>query len=149
MIGPRPERREFVDQLTEKVPYYNKRHFTKPGVTGWAQVRYPYGSSENDALEKLRYDLYYIKNYSITLDLTAGGAMYRWLERDLATNRLKWTIVFFHVPPYSKGSHDSDSEYATTMMRDLSSRVLSARPSLRLRSMMGRTVPRSEQTPTM
>jgi len=68
-IGPRPERREFVEQLAEKIPYYGKRHFIKPGVTGWAQVRYPYGASENDALEKLRYDLYYIKNYSITLDL--------------------------------------------------------------------------------
>jgi len=68
-IGPRPERKEFVDQLSEKIPYYGKRHFIKPGVSGWAQVRYPYGSSEKDALEKLRYDLYYIKNYSITLDL--------------------------------------------------------------------------------
>jgi sugar transferase (PEP-CTERM system associated) len=68
-IGPRPERREFVDQLSEKIPYYGKRHFIKPGVTGWAQVRYPYGASEEDALEKLRYDLYYIKNFSITLDL--------------------------------------------------------------------------------
>jgi len=68
-IGPRPERREFVEQLSEKIPYYGKRHFIKPGVTGWAQVRYPYGASENDALEKLRYDLYYMKNFSITLDL--------------------------------------------------------------------------------
>jgi sugar transferase (PEP-CTERM system associated) len=68
-IGPRPERKEFVDQLSEKIPYYGKRHFIKPGVTGWAQVRYPYGASEGDALEKLRYDLYYIKNYSFTLDL--------------------------------------------------------------------------------
>jgi sugar transferase (PEP-CTERM system associated) len=68
-VGPRPERREFVEKLSVKIPYYNKRHSIKPGVTGWAQVRYPYGSSENDALEKLRYDLYYIKNYSITLDL--------------------------------------------------------------------------------
>ena len=68
-VGPRPERKEFVDQLSEKIPYYGKRHFVKPGVTGWAQVKYPYGASENDALEKLRYDLYYIKNYTITLDL--------------------------------------------------------------------------------
>ncbi len=68
-IGPRPERKEFVEQLSEKIPYYGKRHFVKPGVTGWAQVRYPYGASEGDALEKLRYDLYYIKNYSLTLDL--------------------------------------------------------------------------------
>ncbi len=68
-IGPRPERKEFVDKLSETIPYYGMRHFVKPGVTGWAQVRYPYGASEEDALEKLRYDLYYIKNYSITLDL--------------------------------------------------------------------------------
>jgi sugar transferase (PEP-CTERM system associated) len=69
LIGPRPERHEFVEKLSERIPYYSKRHFIKPGVTGWAQVRYPYGASEKDALEKLRYDLYYIKNYSITLDL--------------------------------------------------------------------------------
>ncbi len=68
-IGPRPERPEFVTQLTESIPYYSRRHFVKPGLTGWAQVCYPYGASEEDALEKLRYDLYYIKNYSILLDL--------------------------------------------------------------------------------
>ena len=68
-IGPRPERTEFVDRLSEKIPYYGKRHFVKPGVTGWAQVKYPYGASDEDALEKLRYDLYYIKNYSLMLDL--------------------------------------------------------------------------------
>jgi sugar transferase (PEP-CTERM system associated) len=68
-VGPRPERPEFVEQLSERIPYYNKRHFVKPGLTGWAQVCYPYGASEEDALEKLRYDLYYIKNYSLLLDL--------------------------------------------------------------------------------
>lgn len=68
-IGPRPERPEFIEGLTERIPYYNKRHFVKPGLTGWAQICYPYGASEEDALEKLRYDLYYIKNYSILLDL--------------------------------------------------------------------------------
>ncbi|MGK2907452.1 MAG: TIGR03013 family XrtA/PEP-CTERM system glycosyltransferase [Desulfuromonadales bacterium] len=68
-IGPRPERKEFVERLSEKIPYYGKRHFLKPGVTGWAQIKYPYGASDEDALEKLRYDLYYIKNYSLTLDL--------------------------------------------------------------------------------
>ena len=68
-IGPRPERREFVDKLSEKIPYYGKRHFIKPGVTGWAQVRYAYGASDEDALEKMRYDLYYIKNYSLILDI--------------------------------------------------------------------------------
>ncbi|MEZ4485592.1 MAG: sugar transferase [Syntrophotaleaceae bacterium] len=68
-IGPRPERPEFVTLLSEKIPYYGKRHFIKPGATGWAQICYPYGASEEDALEKLRYDLYYIKNYSLLLDL--------------------------------------------------------------------------------
>lgn len=67
-IGPRPERPEFVNQLEQKIPYFSKRHFMKPGVTGWAQVCYPYGASDEDALEKLRYDLYYIKNYSLWLD---------------------------------------------------------------------------------
>lgn len=68
LVGPRPERPEFVEQLKERIPYYSERHFVKPGLTGWAQVRYPYGSSVEDAIEKLRYDLYYIKNISIVLD---------------------------------------------------------------------------------
>lgn len=69
MVGPRPERPEFVGKLKEIIPYYSERHFVKPGVTGWAQVRYPYGASVKDAMEKLRYDLYYIKNLSLTFDL--------------------------------------------------------------------------------
>lgn len=69
LVGPRPERPEFVNKLKEIIPYYSERHFVKPGVTGWAQVRYPYGASVDDAVEKLRYDLYYIKNMSMTLDL--------------------------------------------------------------------------------
>jgi len=68
-VGPRPERPEFVAQLAEKIPYYAQRHCVKPGITGWAQLCYPYGSSENDALEKLQYDLYYIKNNSLLFDL--------------------------------------------------------------------------------
>ncbi|MDO3379696.1 TIGR03013 family XrtA/PEP-CTERM system glycosyltransferase [Geoalkalibacter halelectricus] len=68
-VGPRPERPEFVKMLEEKIPYYSKRHFVKPGVTGWAQVKYPYGASVEDALEKLRYDLYYIKNISVFMDI--------------------------------------------------------------------------------
>ncbi|WP_321371001.1 TIGR03013 family XrtA/PEP-CTERM system glycosyltransferase [uncultured Desulfuromusa sp.] len=67
-IGPRPERMAFVERLKETIPFYSTRHFVKPGVTGWAQVCYPYGASDEDALEKLRYDLFYIKNYSIFLD---------------------------------------------------------------------------------
>ena len=68
-VGPRPERPEFVKQLAEKIPYYEERHRVKPGLTGWAQIRYPYGSTDEDALEKLQYDLYYVKNFSIFLDL--------------------------------------------------------------------------------
>jgi sugar transferase (PEP-CTERM system associated) len=67
-IGPRPERPEFVAKLQQTIPYYVNRHFVKPGITGWAQIKYRYGSSDEDALEKLRYDLYYIKNLSLLLD---------------------------------------------------------------------------------
>lgn len=67
-IGPRPERPEFVEKLKQVIPYYSKRHFIKPGLTGWAQVRYSYGASIEDAIEKLRYDLYYIKNINPLLD---------------------------------------------------------------------------------
>ena len=68
-VGPRPERPFFVDQLIEQVPYYAARHSVKPGITGWAQVRYPYGASLEDAIEKLQYDLYYVKNHTFFLDL--------------------------------------------------------------------------------
>jgi len=68
-VGPRPERPEFVAKLAEKIPYYDERHRVKPGLTGWAQIRFPYGSTEKDGLEKLQYDLYYVKNYSVYLDL--------------------------------------------------------------------------------
>ena len=67
-VGPRPERPEFVVMLAEMIPYYSERHQVKPGITGWAQLLYPYGSSEKDSLEKLQYDLYYVKNHSIFLD---------------------------------------------------------------------------------
>ncbi len=67
-VGPRPERPLFVEELSEKIPYYGLRHKVNPGITGWAQICYPYGSSEQDALEKLQYDLYYIKNYSLWFD---------------------------------------------------------------------------------
>jgi sugar transferase (PEP-CTERM system associated) len=68
-VGPRPERPEFIEELKEIIPYYSERHFIKPGITGWAQIKYPYGASVKDALEKLRYDLYYIKHLSLFLDL--------------------------------------------------------------------------------
>ncbi len=64
-VGPRPERPAFVEQLNETIPYYRERHSIKPGITGWAQLCYPYGSSEQDAMEKLQYDLYYVKNHSL------------------------------------------------------------------------------------
>jgi sugar transferase (PEP-CTERM system associated) len=68
-VGPRPERPYFVDDLARQIPYYNVRHTVKPGITGWAQVRYSYGASVEDALEKLQFDLYYVKNHSLFLDL--------------------------------------------------------------------------------
>jgi sugar transferase (PEP-CTERM system associated) len=68
-VGPRPERPHFVGELKNEIPFYEKRHAAKPGITGWAQIKYPYGASTNDALEKLKYDLYYIKNMSLFLDL--------------------------------------------------------------------------------
>jgi len=67
-IGPRPERPVFVEQLERQIPYYAQRHWIRPGLTGWAQVRYSYGASVKDAIEKLQYDLYYIKNQSLALD---------------------------------------------------------------------------------
>ena len=70
LVGPRPERPEFVAQLCESIPFYNERHLAKPGITGWAQLCYPYGASERDALEKLQYDLYYIKNRTLMFDLS-------------------------------------------------------------------------------
>lgn len=69
-VGPRPERPEFVEQLSKNIPYFSERHRVKPGITGWAQIRYPYGASEKDAMEKLQYDLYYAKNHNLFLDLT-------------------------------------------------------------------------------
>jgi exopolysaccharide biosynthesis polyprenyl glycosylphosphotransferase len=69
-VGPRPERPEFVEQLRQEIPFYNERHLIKPGLTGWAQINYPYGASVADAKEKLQYDLFYIKNQSVALDVS-------------------------------------------------------------------------------
>lgn len=68
-VGPRPERPYFVEHLCAEIPYYNARHSIKPGITGWAQVRYRYGASVKDSIEKLQYDLYYVKNHSLFLDI--------------------------------------------------------------------------------
>ncbi|HVQ39369.1 MAG TPA: TIGR03013 family XrtA/PEP-CTERM system glycosyltransferase [Pyrinomonadaceae bacterium] len=67
-VGPRPERQHFVTQLAQEIPYYEQRHLIAPGLTGWAQIKYPYGASIEDARQKLQYDLYYIKNQSLVLD---------------------------------------------------------------------------------
>jgi len=69
-IGPRPERPEFIAKLKEVIPFYEARLLIKPGITGWAQINFPYGASEKDAMEKLQYDLYYVKNRSLVLDLS-------------------------------------------------------------------------------
>ncbi len=69
LVGPRPERPYFVDQLTRDIPFYAVRHSVKPGVTGWAQVSYPYGASVDDSMQKLQYDLYYVKNHTLFLDI--------------------------------------------------------------------------------
>jgi len=68
LVGPRPERPEFVEELTREIPFYGQRHVVRPGLTGWAQVNYTYGATKEDALEKLQYDLFYIKNMSLALD---------------------------------------------------------------------------------
>jgi lipopolysaccharide/colanic/teichoic acid biosynthesis glycosyltransferase len=69
LVGPRPERPEFVHDLETKIPYYDIRHYIRPGITGWAQVNYPYGASLEDAHRKLEYDIFYIKNMSLVLDI--------------------------------------------------------------------------------
>jgi lipopolysaccharide/colanic/teichoic acid biosynthesis glycosyltransferase len=67
-VGPRPERPHFVAQLAQEIPFYEQRHLMAPGLTGWAQIKYPYGASTEDARQKLQYDLFYIKNQSLILD---------------------------------------------------------------------------------
>jgi lipopolysaccharide/colanic/teichoic acid biosynthesis glycosyltransferase len=69
IVGPRPERPEFITELSQKIPHYHLRHLVRPGLTGWAQVRYRYGSSFEDAAIKLTFDLYYVKNISMILDI--------------------------------------------------------------------------------
>ena len=68
-VGPRPERPYFVEKLRKEIPFYDQRFSVKPGITGWAQIKYRYGASKEEALEKLKYDLYYIKNLSPLFDL--------------------------------------------------------------------------------
>jgi lipopolysaccharide/colanic/teichoic acid biosynthesis glycosyltransferase len=68
IVGPRPERPEFVRELSQKIPYYRQRHCVRPGITGWAQINFKYGDTLEDTMTKLEYDLYYIKNMSLSLD---------------------------------------------------------------------------------
>ena len=70
LVGPRPERPSFVTDLAGQIPYYNQRHIVRPGITGWAQINYPYGNTVEDALQKLQYDLFYIKYQSSIFDLS-------------------------------------------------------------------------------
>lgn len=69
LVGPRPERPKFIEELAEKLPMYHERHMVKAGLTGWAQINYPYGASLDDARSKLSYDLYYVKNFSVLFDM--------------------------------------------------------------------------------
>jgi lipopolysaccharide/colanic/teichoic acid biosynthesis glycosyltransferase len=69
VVGPRPEQPRYVEELTEKIPFYEFRHLVRPGLTGWAQVKHEYGASDSDALEKLQYDFFYLQNQSVGLDL--------------------------------------------------------------------------------
>jgi lipopolysaccharide/colanic/teichoic acid biosynthesis glycosyltransferase len=69
IVGPRPERPEFVQTLSELIPFYRQRHCVRPGITGWAQINYKYGETVQDTIVKLEYDLYYIKNVSLSLDV--------------------------------------------------------------------------------
>lgn len=77
MVGPRPEQPHYVDELAQKLPWYHVRHLVRPGLTGWAQVKYPYGANEQDALEKLQYELYYLRHQAIGLDLRILGRTLR------------------------------------------------------------------------
>jgi lipopolysaccharide/colanic/teichoic acid biosynthesis glycosyltransferase len=70
MIGPRPERPHFVETLAKEIPYFDQRHIVKPGLTGWAQINYPYGNTVEDSKNKLQFDLFYIKHQSFLLDLS-------------------------------------------------------------------------------
>lgn len=77
LVGPRPEQPQYVADLREKIPFYDIRHMVRPGLTGWAQVKYPYGASELDALEKLQYDCYYLRHQGIGLDVRIIGRTLR------------------------------------------------------------------------
>ena len=77
VVGPRPEQPRYVEELLEKVPFYNLRHLVRPGLTGWAQVKYAYGASDLDAMEKLQYEFYYLRHQSLSLDARIVGRTLR------------------------------------------------------------------------
>jgi lipopolysaccharide/colanic/teichoic acid biosynthesis glycosyltransferase len=77
IVGPRPEQPHYVAQLTERIPFYEIRHLVRPGITGWAQVKYDYGSTELDALEKLQYEFFYLRHQSLALDMRIVGRTLR------------------------------------------------------------------------
>jgi lipopolysaccharide/colanic/teichoic acid biosynthesis glycosyltransferase len=77
VVGPRPEQPGYVEELEAKIPFYRLRHLVRPGLTGWAQVKYPYGGSEGDALEKLQYEFYYLRHQGLALDLRITGRTIR------------------------------------------------------------------------
>ncbi len=77
VVGPRPEQPRYVEELETKIPFYGLRHLVRPGLTGWAQVKYPYGASEGDALEKLQYEFYYLRHQSLALDVRISGRTLR------------------------------------------------------------------------
>lgn len=77
VVGPRPEQPDYVAELVGKIPFYGLRHLVRSGLTGWAQVKYPYGADEIDALEKLQYEFYYLRHQGLTLDLRIIGRTLR------------------------------------------------------------------------
>jgi lipopolysaccharide/colanic/teichoic acid biosynthesis glycosyltransferase len=77
VVGPRPEQPGYVDVLSKRIPFYEQRHLVRPGMTGWAQVKYAYGASELDAMEKLQYEFYYLRHQSLLLDLRILGMTLR------------------------------------------------------------------------
>ena len=82
IVGPRPEQPHYVEMLTKTIPFYEVRHLVRPGITGWAQINYDYGSSDVDALEKLQYEFYYLRHQSLSLDLRIIGRTLRTMFED-------------------------------------------------------------------
>jgi len=82
LVGPSPERPELARELDRQIPYYSVRHTVRPGITGWAQIKYPYGASFEDVCRRLEYDLYYIKNRSLLLDLKILGRTLSGVRRE-------------------------------------------------------------------